>query len=173
MGLLEEGGLGAVSIEGIARRAGVGKQTIYRWWDGDVGRLVLDATVDASDRRVPPPDTGSLAGDLRAVLSPVVDLHTDRDAGTALANRSMMAHAQQDEDFAARWATLHEHWRAPMRAAVERAVERGEVDPSHDPGLVVDLLLGAMWYRLLLGHRPLDGDLVDGLLGVVAGLAPR
>lgn len=173
MELLEDGGLAAVTVEGVARTASVGKQTIYRWWDGDVGALVLDATLDASDRRVPPPDTGSLRGDLAAVLGPVVALHGDRDRGTALANRSMMAQAQLDEGFAARWATLHEHWRGPMRAAVERGVVRGELDDSHDPGLVVDLLLGSMWYRLLLGHRPVDDQLVDGLLAVVGALAPR
>jgi hypothetical protein len=65
-----------------------------------------------------------------------------------------MAHAQTHPDFAETYAELHGHWRAPMLAAVRRGVERGELRADTDPDLLVDLLLGLQWYRLLVGHRP-------------------
>ena len=152
--LLEEGGWGALSIEAIAGRAGVGKQTIYRWYGGDLGRVVVDAYVGASDDRLEPPDTGSVRDDLVGIVVPVARLNDDRDTGTALANRSLMAHAQTHADFGQTYRALHQHWRGPMVDAVRRGVRRGELRRGTDADLIVDLLLGLQWYRLLVGHLP-------------------
>jgi AcrR family transcriptional regulator len=152
--LLEEGGWGALSVEAIAARAGVGKQTIYRWYDGDLGRVVVDAYIGASDDRLVPPDLGSVREDLVGIVVPVARLNDDRESGTALANRSLMAHAQVHPDFGATYRALHEHWRGPMLEAVRRGVRRGELRRGTDADLVVDLLLGLQWYRLLVGHLP-------------------
>lgn len=152
--LLEESGWSALTVEGIATRAGVGKQTIYRWYDGDLGRIVVDAYLDASDDRLELPDTGSVRADLVGIVVPVAGMNRRRDVGLALANRSLMAHAQVQPEFAAQYGELHAHWREPMLAAVRRGVERGELDAATDPDLVVDLLLGLQWYRLLVGHLP-------------------
>jgi AcrR family transcriptional regulator len=166
--LLEEVGYRNLTIEGVARRAGVGKQTIYRWWAGSKAALVLEAFIGISDERVPPPDTGSIRDDLLAILHPVFGLNKRFRTGTALANKTMMAEAQLDETFHAIYVGLHRSWWAPMRTAVKRAITRGELVSSTDPGIVVDLLLGAAWYRLLLEHAPLDhktaGVLVDTIL---------
>jgi AcrR family transcriptional regulator len=166
--LLEEVGYRNLTIEGVARRAGVGKQTIYRWWAGSKAALVLEAFSGVSDERVPPPDTGSIRDDLLAILQPVFGLNKRFRTGTALANKTMMAEAQLDEGFHSIYVGLHRSWWAPMRTAVKRAIARGELVSSTDPGIVVDLLLGAAWYRLLLEHAPLDhktaGVLVDTVL---------
>ena len=77
----------------------------------------------------------------------------DRDHGLGLANRALIAHAQQSPQFAVVYAELHEHWRAPMLEAVRRGVARGELRRATDAYLLVDLLLGPQWYRLLVGHR--------------------
>lgn len=154
--LIEEHGYNATSIEAIARRAGVGKQTIYRWWGGSRAELVLEAFLGASDERVEPRDTGSLRGDLLAILVPVLELNVDRERGTALANRTLMAEAQLDEDVHQKVLALHRSWWGPLFAAVGRAREREEIAPDREDGLLVDLILGACWYRLLLGHAPLD-----------------
>ncbi|MBZ5737467.1 TetR/AcrR family transcriptional regulator [Nocardioides mangrovi] len=155
--LLEEGGWGAMSVEGIAARARVGKQTIYRWYGGDLGRLVVEAFIGASDERLEPPDTGSVREDLVGIVVPVARRNLRRDRGTALANRSLMAHAQANDEFAATYRTLHEHWREPMLEAVRRGIRRGELREDVDPHLLVDLLLGLQWYRLLVGHRRVTG----------------
>lgn len=167
--LLEEGGYQALTIEGVARRAGVGKQTIYRWWDGSKAALVLEAFQDVGEERVDPPDTGDVRTDLVTILRAVFALHADRDAGTALANRTLMAEAQHDPDFHDRYRRLHEHWMEPMREAVRRGIDRGELRTDVDPVLVVDLLQGASWYRLLLGHAPLDDRAATAMADTVLG----
>jgi AcrR family transcriptional regulator len=155
--LLEEVGYRGLTIEGVAQRAGVGKQTIYRWWGGSKAALVLEAFGDVGDRRVEPLDSGDVRTDLLAILAPVFVLHVDGFRhGTALANKTLMAEAQLDASFHDRYAALHAHWRGPLRSAVERGVARGELQASTDAGVVVDLLLGGAWYRLLLEHAPLD-----------------
>jgi hypothetical protein len=148
----------------------VGKQTIYRWYEGDLGRVVVDAYIGVSDARVPAPDTGSVRDDLVAVVVPVARLSGDREHGLGLANRSLMAHAQQSSQFAARYGELHAHWRAPMVEAVRRGVARGELRRGTDADLVVDLLLGLQWYRLLVGHRGVSAR--DARRSVDAALAP-
>lgn len=165
--LLEEGGYQALTVEGVARRAGVGKQTIYRWWGGSKAALVLEAFQEVGEDRVDPPDTGDARTDLVTILRAVFALHADRDVGTALANRTLMAEAQHDPDFHDRYRRLHEHWMGPMRDAVRRGVDRGDLRDDVDPDLVVDLLQGASWYRLLLGHAPLDDDAAEAMVDTV------
>ena len=96
-----------LTIEGVARRAGVGKQATYRWWDGSKAELVLEASTMVSDGRVDPPETGSARGDLLAVLEPVVALQRDLRSGTALADKTLMADAQLDAEFHPRYVALH------------------------------------------------------------------
>lgn len=172
--LLEEVGYRNLTIEGVAKRAGVGKQTIYRWWRGSKPALVLEAFTRASDERVEPPDTGDVRRDLLAIIESVFELQADMRSGTALANKTLMAEAQLDRDFHPSYVDLHRHWWGPLRTAVERGVARGELRDGTDPDLVVDALLGTAWYRLLLEHASLDAatavSLVDMLLD---GLRPN
>lgn len=162
--LLEEVGYRRLTVEGVARRAGVGKQTIYRWWGGSKAELVLEAFSAVGDERVTPPDTGSVRSDLLAVLHPVFDLQRDLRTGTALANKTLMAEAQLDATFHARYVALHRHWWGPLRDAVRRGVVRGELRPDTDADLVVDALLGFAWYRLLLEHAPLDDEAAEAVV---------
>src|SRR5581483_6685625 len=66
--LLEAEGYGALTIEGVARHAGVGKQTIYRWWKCKA-ELVLEAYANHAASKIPVPDKGNLRGDLEAFLT--------------------------------------------------------------------------------------------------------
>jgi AcrR family transcriptional regulator len=165
--LLEEVGYRNLTIEGVARRAGVGKQTIYRWWNGSKSALVLEAFTSASDERVPPPETGSVRGDLLAIMRPVLALHHDVRAGTALANKTLMAEAQLDPAFHASYVALHRYWWQPMRDAIQRGIERGELPARTDVQLVIDLLLGSSWYRVLLEHAPLERATATRLVDIV------
>jgi AcrR family transcriptional regulator len=166
--LLEEVGYRNLTIEGVARVAGVGKQTIYRWWGGSKAALVLEAFAGVGGERVATPDTGEVRKDLLAIMKPVFALHGGFRHGTALANKTLMAEAQLDPEFHERYSELHRGWRAPMVDAVRRGVRRRELAKSTNPDLVVDLLLGAAWYRLLLEHAPLNAkaatDIVDAVL---------
>jgi AcrR family transcriptional regulator len=166
--LLEEVGYRNLTIEGVARSAGVGKQTIYRWWGGSKAALVLEAFAGVGDDRVPLLDSGDVRTDLIAIMKPVLNLHGGFRTGTSLANKTLMAEAQLDPEFHQRYGELHAGWRAPMIAAVRRGVVRRQLAKGTNAALVVDLLLGAAWYRLLLEHAPLNAkvavELVDAVL---------
>lgn len=169
--LLEETGYKRLTVEGVAARAGVGKQTIYRWWKSKAD-LVLEAYMSASDVRVPEPDTGTLKGDLEAILVPVFSLSQDFSQGTALANKTLMAEAQLDKDFLATYRKLHEYWWAPLEHVLERAKARGELRLEADSGALIDIMLGAAWYRMLLEHAPLDTAFARTLIGLVRTSVP-
>jgi AcrR family transcriptional regulator len=92
--LLVERGFAGLTIEGIAARAGVAKQTIYRWWPSKA-EVLMDAFVDDAAEYLSPPDTGDLGRDLRLHLSKLADFLTQTDAGAVFApwpgRRSTMA----------------------------------------------------------------------------------
>jgi AcrR family transcriptional regulator len=153
--LLERDGYKRLTIEAIARHAGVGKQTIYRWWPNKAS-LVMEAYIAAGEERVPEPDTGSVTGDLEAILVPVFAQNAAYDRGTARANKGMMAEAQLDPAFRATYLALHRAWWGPLRNVLERAKGRGELRADADSDALIDMMLGASWYRVLLEHAPLD-----------------
>lgn len=164
--LLERDGYKALTIEGIAAHAGVGKQTIYRWWNSKA-ELVLEASIAAGDERIPNPDTGSVTMDIQAILLPIFKLNETFRKGNALANKTLMAEAQLDPEFLKTYAQLHLHWRKPLRSIFEQAKARAELDQHADVEALIDALLGATWYRLLLEHAPLDKDFADSLIKIV------
>jgi AcrR family transcriptional regulator len=148
---LREHGYAALTIEGIAARAGAGKQTIYRWWPSKAD-VVLDALLDLAATKIPVPDEGSLSADLTAFLSATFRQHGLRPILVGL-----MAHALLDPVFAAgfRDRFLFSR-RAVLRDILDRAVARGEIAADVDLELVVDVVYGVLWYRLMLDHAPLD-----------------
>lgn len=153
--LLERDGYKKLTIESIAERAGVGKQTIYRWWPNKAA-LVMEAFIAVGDERAPEPDTGQVRSDLEAILIPVFALNADYATGTARANKGMMAEAQLDPAFHDTYLALHRAWWGPLRNVLERGKQRGELRADADSGALIDMMLGASWYRVLLEHAPLD-----------------
>jgi AcrR family transcriptional regulator len=153
--LLERDGYGELTIEGIAAAAGVGKQTIYRWWRTRA-ELVMEAYIAAGEARVPQPDTGDVITDLEAILIPVFALNADYGTGGALANKGLMAEAQLDPAFHQTYLALHKSWWGPLISVIERAQARGQLRADVRPQDLVDIMLGASWYRVLLEHAPLD-----------------
>lgn len=153
-GIVAEAGYGAVTIEAIAARAGVGKQTIYRRWPSK-GAVLLDALLDRG-RALPPPDSGNPRRDLEDYLTLVVEEIAAR-AGPSL--KGLMAEAQGDAAFAAQF---RERFilarRAPLIGLLQRAgVAAAELD------FAADLVFGPIWYRLLVGHAPLDAAFASAL----------
>src|SRR5438105_6384132 len=93
--LLDAQGFARTTIEGIAQRAGVGKQTIYRWWPCRAA-VLLEAYLARGDRQVTVPDTGELRGDLTAYLGSLFRVLTCPVAGQTIAG--VAAQAQSDAD---------------------------------------------------------------------------
>ena len=153
--LLVERGYGPLTIEAVAARARVGKQTIYRWWRSKA-ELVLDAYLTATLERVPPPpDTGSLRRDVHALMESHVRAMAEPPVGKIVAG--LIEAAQHDPALAEGFRRdVVSTRRKIMRDILERGRDRGELEPGVDIDLAVDMLHGPTFYRLLLSGEPLD-----------------
>jgi AcrR family transcriptional regulator len=173
--LLVERGYAGVTIEGIAARAGVAKQTIYRWWPSKF-EILMDTFAEDAESALQVPDTGSTAGDLRQHLRQLASFLTEQPAGRVML--ALIGQAQHDpavaEAFHLRYLADR---RARDRVILERGIARGEVRGDLDLDLAVDLLYGPVYHRALLTGLPIDNDFVDGLIRYVlpslAAPAPR
>jgi AcrR family transcriptional regulator len=174
--LLVEVGYRELTIEGVAARAGVGKQTIYRWWPSRAA-LALEAYLGGSDAVLQrPPDSGDVREDVRELLGWLVAVLAQPIGGRVLAG--LIADLQHDPELAERFhRDVVPARRRAMLEALERGRERGELRPEADLELAVDALHGAVFYRLLLSGEPLDAgfteQLADQVLDGLAAPAPR
>lgn len=164
--VMAEKGINGLTIEEVALRAGVGKTTIYRRWSSR-GTLALDAFLaEFEGQKGRLPDTGTVAGDLRAALGAWVRAVSGTNANTMLVG--LIAEIQHDRGLAAAW---RDQVIAPLRAQysimLDRGVTRGEIPAETDAGVVLDLLFGACYYRLLQ-RRPLNDQFVNQVVDVVA-----
>ncbi len=124
--------------------------------------------LDRASADIPVPDEGSLRADLRAFLTSTFRM---RDAqGPALVG--LMAQSVLDPVFgdAFRDRFLAGR-RATLRTLFERAAARGEIRPETDLTLLVDMIYGVLWYRLLVKHAPLDDGTAEDLAALVTGAA--
>ncbi|MFD7320236.1 TetR/AcrR family transcriptional regulator [Streptomyces sp. NPDC059875] len=169
--LLVERGFAALTIEGIAQRAGVAKQTIYRWWKSKVDILLDTLIDDAREALEWHPGHGSSEEELRAQLRRVADFF-EEPAGQVL--QALIGQAQLDADTAGslRDGFLREQRErdtAGLRALLARdddaAVDGRSVDH------LVDVLLGPLYYRVLVSGKPIDKELVDATARLVLTLA--
>lgn len=168
--LVEENGYAALTMEGIARRAAVSKQTIYRWWPGK-GAVVLEALTEAASALAPMPSGGSLETDLRRLLRETVAAAGSPNSRVLAA---LMAEAQLNDEFARAFRDgFLAQRRTVLRVTFERARRRGEAGDRVDLDLLVDLVFGALWYRILAGHAPLDRRFADRLCEAALELAGR
>jgi AcrR family transcriptional regulator len=160
--LLVERGFAGVTIEGVAERAGVAKQTIYRWWPSKTD-ILMDAFVDDAAGQLTPPDQGDLDGDLRIHLSRLARFLTESDAGAVF--RALAGQAQHDPELAARFrADYLSQQRNRDRIPFLRAVERGQLSGDTDIDLAVDELVGPIYYRVLVTGQPVPSEFTDHLV---------
>jgi AcrR family transcriptional regulator len=169
--LLEGGGFAAVTVEAIAERAGVSKATVYRWWPNRAA-VVMDGFLSTVSSEVPFPHTGHAQEDLRLHMRRLTEAFGGRMGRTVAA---LIAEGQADPELAealrSRWLSVR---RAEAREILELGIERGELREDLDLEVAVDVLYGPIYYRLLVGHAPLDEDLADALADqIFAGLGAR
>ena len=160
--LLAEIGFAAVTIEGIAARARVGKQTIYRWWPSKTD-VLMDAFLDDAVQHLMPQDSGDLGRDLRAHLRHLAEFLTQSDAGTVF--RALAGHAQHDAKMAERFRRDYlGQQRQVGRVPFQRAIERGELPADTDIDLAVDQLVGPVYYRVLVTGEAVGAKFRDSLV---------
>jgi AcrR family transcriptional regulator len=149
--LMLERDLGEISMDAIAGQAGASKATIYRWWPSKE-LLVLEALRSEWEIAIREnTDTGSLAGDLCALIVPWTRELAARPYGRVIA--AFIARAQVDAEFAREYrAKFVELRRKPARSAFKRAISRGEIAASTDVEAALDLLYGPFYHRTLQGH---------------------
>ncbi|MFF2023692.1 TetR/AcrR family transcriptional regulator [Streptomyces sp. NPDC058171] len=163
--LVVEVGYAATSIGAVAARAGVGKDTVYRRWRGKPD-LVYEAVFTTTDR-APAPDTGTLTGDLTALVQALVDEF--RAPGAAAALPGLLADFAADPELKAR---IRGDFLAPAKERLgivfARAAARGEIADDTPVDLVLDLLAGTVFFHVgLVGQEP-DPGLAGRLAAVAA-----
>lgn len=172
--LVAELGYAPVTIEKIAARAGVGKQTIYRWWPSK-GAVLLDALVAENvppEGPTPPPVTGDLAADLQAVLATSADYLNDPANDKLL--RAVTAEMQYDPGLAA--AVVDRLLKPQLEAIVERIRLASPAAPDGRPGnplIMAELLVGAVFHRWLLRTAEFDDGYIEDLVAHVVGQQQR
>ena len=161
--LLASHGYAGLTLDELAARSGVAKTTILRRWPSKaavaaagVERLALQ-TVDV-------PDSGSLRGDLRALLHGAVDSFV-RGRGQFVP-RLLRETGHHPEIADLLYTVIHTR-RQAYRRVLALAVARGELAPTVDQELMIDLLIGPIWTRLLITHDPITGEYVDSVVETV------
>ncbi|MEU4693505.1 TetR/AcrR family transcriptional regulator [Actinoplanes sp. NPDC023714] len=162
--LLGETGYSELTIESIAARAGVGKQTIYRWWRGK-GAVVLEALVDSTMAAAEPitlPDSGDIRADLRAVLRATVAEFADPKLSAT--TRAITIETLSDEALAeqVRDQLLRPQLDA-VKARLRAGQQAGQVREGIDLDQAVELLFGPLYHRWLLRNGPLTESYADGV----------
>lgn len=179
LALVGEVGYNKLTIEAIAARAGVGKQTIYRWWPSKAD-VLLDASLALAGESGTDsgwsgfPDTGDLAADLKTVLRATADEFSDPRYDAPA--RALTAAGATDPELGARFTEqLLEPQLALYEARLRSAQKAGQLAADVDVRLVVELLVGPVTYRWLMRTAPLShaytDALVDSVLGGVGGAA--
>ncbi|MDH6133721.1 AcrR family transcriptional regulator [Kitasatospora sp. MAA4] len=148
-------GYAKLTVEAIATAAGVGKQTIYRWWPGKAA-VLLEAFNDRTGSARELPDTGDIAADITASTQAVIRL-LDTDLGTVW--RALLAEAQTDPRFAEELrSTFFEPRNQCWQERFEAAVTAGQLRADIPTRTMIEMLFGPVYYRLLIGATPLDPD---------------
>lgn len=163
--LLAHTSVADITMDAIAREAGVGRQSLYRRY-ASRREAVLAALADIGEARIAVRRSGDLARDVeRFLLRTFATLR-----GVSVHIRALMAQAQMDDD--ARRA-LREGLIARRRDAFRNLI----AGHAHDPGrleFALDLAFGVMWYRFLVEHAPLSRHTARELARVIAAeVAPR
>src|SRR3954447_10661611 len=152
---LEISGFNYSTTDSIAVRAGASKATIYRWWPSKAS-LLAEALRESVAAEVPFPETGDLATDIERQLQNFIALLSGR-LGRAF--KAFVGAAQSDPEVA---AAFLEEWVKPRRKEAKTVLERyqiqGQIAPDVDLDLVLDLLYGPMYFRLLSGYGALTPE---------------
>jgi AcrR family transcriptional regulator len=166
--LMTETGLGGLTIDDVSKRSGVAKTTIYRHWPNRAA-LVIDACLRMTDGDGEPPDTGTIEDDVHTILTNLATLLVTARWASILP--SIVDAAERDPEIAEVHGRLQRWHAAPLRAALERAVIRGEIPPEADLSSIAAALLGPLYFRRWFSREPINEGFVQSIVeGVLAGV---
>lgn len=164
--LRSKGGAATFTMERVASRAKIAKTTLYRWWPTKIALLMEVFEQAATKRLLGMQLYGSVDADLRHLLRGLLRLLRSTSAGAAVIG--MIIEAQLNpklapifrEEFVVRGRVL-------TRRALLQALRKGDLPSGTNIDLAIDILSGAIWYRLLLANAPLDNAYADGIVDVL------
>jgi AcrR family transcriptional regulator len=155
LNVLEEFGFANTTADAIAERAGASKATIYRWWQNKAA-VLIDALRERVAKESPFPQSGDVKQDIHRQLQNFIALLTGRHGRIF---KAFIAAAQSDEEFA---EAFRKFWIQPRRAEAKSVLERhqraGSLAKDLELEIVLDLIYGPIYFRLLAGHAPLTPD---------------
>jgi len=157
---LAQSGIGGVSIDEVSRISGISKTTIYRHWPSR-SALLIDACSrlgSAPDL----PDTGSLRGDLRALLARLADqLQT---ANWSSVYPSIIDAAERDPEINTMQAALHKAFMAPFETVIERAKAKGEIPSDRVTANLIATLVGPFFFRRWFSKEEIDTHFINAII---------
>jgi AcrR family transcriptional regulator len=160
---LAEVGYTRLRLDTLAARAGVAKTTILRRWPSKAA-IAAAALQRLALQTVEVPESGDLREDLRAMLGNAVSMFGD---GAGRFVPAMMRESGQHAEIADLLATVIQTRRAAYRRVLNHAIARHDLDPGIDQEVVIDMLIGPVWTRLLITRQPVTHALVDEIFDVV------
>jgi AcrR family transcriptional regulator len=168
--LLAEIGYQELSIERVAARAGVGKATIYRWWNSK-SALVIEA-MEHGMPLTPPPHTGDPRIDLRATIKAAAQTYAATPVGATV--RALAADIPRDPATAQRLRQFLRPRRDAAREVLHQAAAVGQLPADVDIETVIDLFVGAIYYRRMVRGVEIDDGLIEQLVSLILdGRLPR
>lgn len=168
--LLVERGVAATTVEAISEQSGVAKTTIYRHWDGK-GAIVIDV-LDSLQGTLQLPDTGSFAGDLRAVAAGLASGLEDSVWSALLP--SLIDAAERDMDLAERLDRFAADRHRVLKQIIERGRDRGEIRDDVGDEDVLELVAGPLFYRRLITRQGTPVSYASHIVDmVVAMVSPK
>ncbi len=169
LALLVESGFSALTVEGVATRAGVGKATIYRRWRSKI-HLVIEAF-----RQLPgleEVNSGSVVSDLEKMLADY--LHMFNSTPLSVVVPSLAGERRHNPELSELFDPLLRERRQPIIRALERGVERGEIRSDLDLDLAADLIFGPIVMRVFFTGAKIHPKIVGPVINaVLQGITPR
>ena len=159
-----EVGYEGLSMECVASRAGVGKTTVYRRYPTKLD-LVIAVSHALGAGLVPNPDTGSVRSDLVAIAHGYTRMLTQSKSGKAIP--MMLAAKSRDPELARAHEAFVAERRISIADVVQRGIDRGELRADTDPGLITDLVTGALFQRVLVTGQPVTDPYIDAMIDQV------
>ncbi len=163
---LGQSGYGALTIESAARRAGVGKATIYRHWPDKIA-LIADAFKLLQQQRDPELVTGSPREKLERLLRHVADVAADSPFSSCLP--ALIEGAERDRAV----RRFHHHFQAearkPLIELISGGIGTGDFPARIDPETAAFALLGAIFFCRLMTNAPFPEERVRDLIDTVVG----
>lgn len=147
--LLVEVGYAAMTMKGIAERAGVGRQTVYRWWSTKAEILFEASVLDAASELASEPQESAI-DDLTGYLEGVSRFLTSSPAGAAY--RALLGEAQHDQAVAELLAST-DLLGDSARSVIERVIRRGDIPAQTATEPAISLLVGPLFFQAIAGYQ--------------------